>query len=272
MRLIKETCVAGSTIDVSYRINSPKKKGEKRAAKEEVTPEKVQKINDRNAEKALTRILNHNFVPGDWHNVFTYAGKEPSAKEAKKHREDLCRDLNKLARKKGIIMKYVYVTEYKHDRIHHHIVHTYLPHEEVQALWPYGDVRPTAMKRNRNYKRLASYLIKETTKTFRQECSPFKRRYGCSRTIERPEVRKEYVSFSNLAEDPKPLTGYYIDQDTVRRGTHEVTGYPYLDYMMISLTEEPRIKKWRRGKKVSHQQNYNYLLRGIGVEEQIDFL
>lgn len=128
------------------------------------------------------------------------------------------------------------------------------------------------MKSDRNYKKLASYLIKETSKTFRQEWSPFKRRFSCSRNIERPEVRKEYVNFSHLAEDPKPLAGYYIDQDTVRRGTHEVTNYPYLEYMMISLTEEPRIKKWRRGKKIHQQQNYNYLLRGIEAEEQIDFL
>lgn len=272
MRLIKETCVAGSTIDVNYRISSPKKKGEKRIPQANITPEKVQKINDRNAEKDLTRILNHNFIPGDWHQVLTYSGKEPTEAQAKKDRGAFLRKLDAEFKKIGKVLKYVCVTEFRHERIHHHIVCSFIDYEIIAKLWKHGDVRPTLMKRDRNYKRLAAYLIKETTKTFRDETSAFKRRYSCSRTIERPEVRKEYVSFKHLSEDPKPLAGYYIDQDTLRKGTHEVTNYPYLEYTMISLTEEPRIKKWKRGKKIKSKENYNYLLRGLGREEQIDFL
>jgi len=272
MRLVKETCVAGFTIDVNYRISSPKKKGEKRANKDNITPAKVQKINDRNAEKELTRILNHNFIPGDWHIVLTYSGEEPTEAQAKKDREVFIRRLGTEFKKQNKILKNVCVTEFLHERIHHHIVCSFMDYETISSIWKFGDVRPTLMKRDRNYKKLAAYLIKETTKTFRDEASSFKRRYTCSRTIEKPEVRKEYVSFKHLSEDPQPLKGYYIDQDTIRKGTHEVTNYPYLEYTMISLTEEPRIKKWKRGKKIKSKENYNYLLRGIGREEQINFL
>jgi len=272
MRLIKETCVAGLTIDVNFRISSSKKKGEKRIPQANVTPEKVQKINDRNAEKVLTRILNHNFVPGDWHLVLTYSGEEPTETQAKKDREAFIRKLGAEFKKQNRILKNVCVTEFLHERIHHHIVCGFVDYEIIAKLWKHGDVRPTLLKRDRNYKRLAAYLIKETTKTFRDETSAFKRRYTCSRTIEKPEVRKEYVSFKHLSEDPKPLNGYYIDQDTVRKGTHEVTNYPYLEYTMVSLADDPRIKKWNRGKKIKSKENYNYLLRGIEREAQINFL
>ena len=272
MRLIKETCVAGATIDVALRISSPKKKGEKRKSKDNITPEKVQKINDRNAEKELTRILNHNFLPGDWHLVLTYSGEEPTELQAKKDREAFIRKLNTRFKKENRILKNVCVTEFMHERIHHHIVCSFIDYETIATIWTKGDVRPTLMKRDRNYKKLAAYLIKETTKTFRKEMSPFKRRYTCSRTIVKPEVRKEYVSFKHLREDPKPLQGYYIDQDTLRKGNHEVTNYPYLEYTMISLEETPRISKWKRGKKIKSKENYNYLLREITREEQINFL
>ncbi|MBK5261273.1 MAG: hypothetical protein JJE17_01720 [Peptostreptococcaceae bacterium] len=272
MGLVKETCVAGSTIEVCLKMSSPKKKGERRAMRINVTPEKVKKINDRNAEKELTRILNHNFIPGDWHLVLTYSGEEPTEAQAKKDRQAFIRTVNTEFKKQNKIFKNVSVTEFLHERIHHHIVCSFIDYETIARLWRHGDVRPTLMKRDGNYKRLAAYLIKETTKTFRNDDSSFKRRFTCSRTIEKPEVRKEDVSFKYLNEEPKALPGYYIEQDSIRRGTHEITGNPYLEYTMLSLTKKPRIKKWKRGKRIKSKENYNHLLRRLGKEDQINFL
>ncbi|MDR1572755.1 MAG: hypothetical protein LBS24_00395 [Clostridiales Family XIII bacterium] len=52
-----------------------------------------------------------------------------------------------------------------------------------------------------------------------------------------------------MDDDPRPPKGYYIDPDTVYRGENPCTGARYLEYTAISLTDEPRIKTWRRGKK-----------------------
>ena len=46
------------------------------------------------------------------------------------------------------------------------------------------------------YSELASYLIKETEETFREEDSPFKQRYSCSRNLITPEPKA--VSYTHL--------------------------------------------------------------------------
>ena len=213
--------------------------------------------------------MNHNFKPKDWHLVFTYAGDEPSQEQAKADREALIKSLRNLYKRLGIALKWVTATEYMHERIHHHMVITYAPFEEISALWSHGDVRPSSLKQNRNYRKLAVYLIKETSKTYNQPGSVTKRRYSCSRSVVTPEVKRDFVGFVELADDPKPVRGYYIDEDSVRRGVHEVTGYPYLEYDMISLSEEPRLKRWPRGRRIKHKENYNYILRGLVEEEQL---
>lgn len=271
MRLRKETCVTINNIAVEYKVPSLREKGKKRAPKINPTPEDVRKVNDRNAEKELGRTIDNNFIPGDWHLVLTYSGKEPTQEEAKDHFDKFKENLRKKFKSLGIILKWVAVTEYSHDRIHHHIVCSKIDFEILTALWPHGDVRPSILKQHRNYRKLAAYLIKETSKTSRLPESVNRRRYNCSRTIVKPEVRYEYVSSKDIEDDPEPIKDYYIDQDSIRRGWHEVTGYPYLEYTMLPLIEdEPRIKKWRRGKKVTGRENYNYLLRGIVVGEQLD--
>lgn len=268
MKLMREICVAGSVIDVSIKIPNGPAKGYERGPRMAPTRESVKKVNERNAVKDLTRKLNFNFKAGDWHLVFTYAGKEPSKEKAKADRETLIRKLSALYKQNGVQLKWVTATEYMHARIHHHMVISYMPYEKIAALWPHGDVRPAKLKSG-SYRRLAAYLIKETSKTYKMPGSVTKRRYNCSRSIVTPQVKREKISFATLADDPKPLKGYYIDQDSIRRGIHEVTGYPYLEYEMISLTDEPRLKRWPRGRAVKYKENYNYILRGQYEEDQL---
>lgn len=262
MKAVREICVAGSVIDVTLKISKPREK-KKRSHKSNITPDDVWKVNKRNAEKTLARILNHNFVPGDWHLVFTYQGEEPTKKKAKADREKLTRQLSKDG------LKWVAVTEYMHERIHHHIVVSFMPFEYFINLWQLGDVRPTPMKRDRNYKRLAHYFIKETSKSYQEENSCFKRRYSCSRTVTKPEVRREEIRVSDIYQDPKPLKGYYIDEKTVRRYNDMFTGMPCVEYYMVSMEKKPRVKKWYKGTKILREQNYNRLLRNCEYQEQL---
>lgn len=67
MPYIEEICVAGNVVEVSkyysFRYHS---KGEKRNQKENDTSDAQKRINQRNAETTLRRLMNANFVDGDY--------------------------------------------------------------------------------------------------------------------------------------------------------------------------------------------------------------
>ena len=253
MSTTKNVIVAGSTIFVKIgQTRESMAPGEKRSSKQAATPEMIERVNQKNAERILAIILNYNFRPGDLHLVLTYAGTEPTKEQARKDLEKFKRDLPKAHRKTGSLLKWVSVTEYTHKRIHHHVVCTGgLTIWELSMLWGKGIVRETPLDDTGDYRRLAAYLIKETSKSFRDSDAVSQRRYNCSRSIQKPEVRKDdKASCADILLDPKPIKGYYIDQDSIFRGKNPITGCSYLEYVMISLDPiRPRVKKWNRGKK-----------------------
>lgn len=258
MAITRFITVAGRTIFT--KITGGRKEripGQKRAPKEKPTPEAVKKMNEKYAVVNLSILLNYNFNPCDYHLTLTYAGIPPTPEEAKRFLDAWCRKMNLLYRKKGIIFKRISVTEYFHHRIHHHIVCTGgASMEEIGKLWPHGKIRVSALDETGDYRKLAEYLIKETRKHYRDPEAVSKRRYNCSRTIERPVTKKEEVSYKVFAEDPKPMKGYYIDQDSIYKGEDVLTGLPYVEFVQVSLTEDPRIKKYKRGRKTKIKNPY----------------
>lgn len=255
MPYIRETCVAGRTIEMEKKYSSRFSLGTvKRSANTKATPEDVMRVNERNAEKALRRVLNHNFGMGDLHLVLTYSGDEPSQEQAKQDLNTFKRKLAAIFRKQGKVLKWVAVTEYKHKRIHHHIVCSSIDTRDLIAIWPHGHIRPSFLDNTGNYRKLAAYLIKETSKTFRDPESVTKKRYSCSRTIVKPEVKREIIPSREWTEDPAPVAGYYIDKDSLREGVHELTGYPYQEYTMVSIAEVPRITRWEKG-RIKYKRN-----------------
>lgn len=270
MKIYRETIVAGRTIIQSLRASTriKTKKGEKRAAKSNPTPEAVRKVNLRNAVKNLTAILNNNFDESDYHITLTYSGVEPDKVEAKRCLTNFLRNMKNYCRKNGIEWRWVAVTEYENHRIHHHVVCSGIDPEVIKAKWVRGYVNFKILEANGNYYKLAQYLIKETEKTFRLPDSVNKKRYSTSGNIVRPEIKKELVSERMLDKDPEPLKGYYIDRDTVNKYEHAILGVECMEYIQVSLDEKPRIRKWKRGKKTKpekrYRENWSYQ---IGLEE-----
>lgn len=243
---IKETCVAGRTIEHVIKLPSGCHKG-KRAQRMNATPENVKKINDIIAERNFRRLINHNFGYGSGHYTLTYGHDEPTPAEAKKHLKNF---LNRLKYAMGDELKWIAVTEYENKRIHHHVIINTCDAALINKKWGKGWVKPTLFDDSGDYHLLANYLIKETQKTFRDEDCPTKRRYSCSRNLEKPIVKRESVSIAALFDDPKAIKGYYIAKDSIRRYTHPVTGLDYLEYTEIALDKPRRYKVWPRGKKV----------------------
>lgn len=262
MKVIREICLAGNVIDVTIKVPSGRHNG-KRNPKVNLTLEKVQKNNDRLATKKLSRIINANFDKNSWHDTLTYK-EAPSVEEAKKELKKFINRVTYTMQKRGLEHKWVVATEYQGKRIHHHFI-TNAPLDIVRDKWTSGHMLPRPFDDQKNYYKLAEYIIKETAKTFRLSSSPFGSRYSHSRNLVMPEIRVEEVDESKLWDDPKPMKGYYIDTDTVRRYEHPITGLEHLEYMMISLCEETKIKKYYRGKKKKHDERY---LRFIETEEQ----
>ncbi|MCB6992911.1 hypothetical protein LI177_05350 [bacterium 210820-DFI.6.37] len=257
MKIYRDTIAAGRTLMVrcmaSARIKT--EKGQKRKERRNPTPEAVQKINLKNAIWKLCVLLNTYFQKGDLHLTLTYA-YEPSKEQARKDLDKLIRKLRDHHKKNNRSFRWIAVTEYSHKRIHHHVVCSKTDLDTIEKLWTHGWATPKFLDASGNYIKLAEYLIKETDKTFREDDSPNKTRYRRSRNMPLPEAKREVISDRIMENGPEEIKGYYVDQDTVHTYEHAILGVECMQYIMVSLTEKPRLKRWYRGKNARVEGEY----------------
>lgn len=250
----RDTIVAGRTIIRNLRVSSRvKTEKQERRARFQPTSDAVRKNNFRYAVRMLTAKLNHNFKPGDYHIILTYKDIV-SPEESRKMLKRFLSNVRNYCKRNDIEFKWVAVTEYEHTRIHHHLVMTGIDIRIIDKYWPQGYEYPVLLDETGNYHRLAEYLLKETEKTFRQDDSPQKRRYTSSRNVKMPEVKREKVSGREVRQQIKPPKGYYVDEDTRRKYEHAVLGVECMEYIMVSLDEEPRLKRWPKGRAVNPRE------------------
>lgn len=255
----KTTVIAGKTIEVMKGYKRKVAKG-KRAERSRLTPEEMDKVNQNNAAKKLRWIIAANFQGGDFHVVLTYLRENRTTPaEAKKIINKFIRAMRQEYKKVGAEFKYIHVTEYKNTSIHHHIIINNLEYVNVTGWvkkhWEYGRPKFTVLDDTGNYHRLADYLIKETSKTFREKDSGHKQRYSCSRNLVHPEPVTEIIHAEKWRREPKAIKGYYIVPDSVNNGISNFDGYPFQSYIMVSLdagmpeglNKEQR-DRWRRQK------------------------
>lgn len=239
---VMEKCTAGKTIEITRYHTSRFGKQIPRGKNRKKTPEDVAAVNQRNAEKKLRRLINANFGKNDIHLVLTYKKDErPDPEEAREDLKKFLKEMRKYHKKKGTIFKYIVVTEYKRSAIHHHLIINSVDMRDVQDMWKKGKARPTFLDDSGQYGQLASYLIKETSKTFKSDEHGPGKRYSCSRNLEKPEIKKKIIPAKSWRKEPKPIPGYWIEKDSMRSGICEYNGYPYQFYRMIRI-EEPRGK------------------------------
>ena len=107
------------------------------------TSEIQKRLNQKNAEKRLTRLVHTNFTEDDIALHLTYRpGEEPETKEgAQRDLQNYIRRLKRRYTKLGKEFKYISCTEYgkKTNRIHHHlIISGGLDRDEIEKLWGRG--------------------------------------------------------------------------------------------------------------------------------------
>lgn len=204
----------------------------------QVTPEAVQRVNEKNAEDKLRWLLLENFSPGDWHLILTYRKTDrPDADGSKKMLERFLRDLRVYFRKRlGADLRYITVTEYKSTAIHHHVVIPSCDIRPVQKLWPWGKIRPTDITDAAHLINLASYLIKETSRTFREGVG-YRKRWNASRNLRKPVIKREVIRQRAWTDKPRPVRGYRIDKTVGDAGVENyedmITGALCQFYRMV---------------------------------------
>jgi len=236
----KTSVEAGATIEVTKSYT--KRVGIKaRGRKEKPTAEEIEKVNQMNAERTLRLKINHNFRVDDLFITLTYQkDKRPDPGEAKKNIKKLIDGLRREYGRVGVALKWVCVTEYLNKAIHHHLLINHIEGRDVpkwvRKLWKFGRPNFKYLDDTGQYKDLAAYLIKETSKTYKAKDGTKKQRYSCSRNLVMPVPKTEIIKKAKKwLPDPKPIKGYYIDEDTIYNGIDPFTGKAYQRYTMVRI-------------------------------------
>ncbi|MCI5495710.1 MAG: hypothetical protein MR407_05170 [Roseburia sp.] len=185
----------------------------KRGAKRKSKVPKQKSLNDKNAKRYLVQLGNGNFHIGDLHVSCTYSSDNlpPTVEESEIIVRNYLRRIAYRRKKLGLEpLKYILVTEYKHDRsgqilkrIHHHIImNGGMDRDEVELMWTnerinwkkmsdkeyrthikqIGWVNADRLQFNENgIEGLCKYIVKDPQG---------KKRYSSSRNLNRPEVSR----------------------------------------------------------------------------------
>lgn len=193
------------------------------------TPDDVKKVNQKRREEKLRRIILTNFKRDDVYLTLTYAKEPESYKEAKKKLSKFLRTLRRKYRKAGKELKYIYTTESRGKRIHHHLLLNYengvCSRELVQECWKEGIINYYAYLHydggTEDARRMASYLIKETGRSIRE--GDQKVSYVPSRNLKKPKVYYRTIQSKSWKEKPIPPKGMEL-YEIINTYTNE--GYP----------------------------------------------
>ena len=250
MPYIEAVTEAGATIEIErYYSARYGKRGQSRADRVKPTPEEQKKINSRQAEKKLRRLINANFTGADYHVVLPYirkAGEEPRSREDM--REDIAkflRALRKAYKTAGQELKYIHVAEIgQKGARHHHVIINHIDTNVIMDAWPHARAQIFPLDKSGQYAKLASYLIKYTDK-HAGDGTPEEtqgKRWNCSRNLKRPETRKRIIStrawYRETPAVPKKYKGRYeIDADSVAVGMQsgEYCGYGFMRFTLVRL-------------------------------------
>lgn len=248
MPYVESICRAGRTIEIErYYTTRYGCRGQTRADRCKPTPEEQVKINNRQAEKKLRRLINANYGHGDFHLVLSYqrARGDPhrTADEMKDDIQKFLRALRKEYKAQGLELKYIHVAEVgERGARHHHLVTNKSDTEAIQRCWPHGRIHINPLDATGNYALLASYLIKYSSKTIGTDEKLQGKRWNASKNLTHPVPAVRVISerqwYKTEAKVPHRFKGkYYIDQDSVSVGIHspEYSGYGYFRFTLVQL-------------------------------------
>ena len=253
---IKKTYVTGKVIEVE-KIYSRRYHPKNCSRSNRINPTSLEmlKVNERNAKKKLRRLINTNFEVGDYSLTLTYGevNQTKDPEDAKKDLQKFIRKLRDKMHKEGQELKYVSVTEYGKNTIHHHLVIKKTADPNIiQQCWTKGYVKFSPLRGEGDFSALSDYMLKQTCKSYElSDEGVFKKRWNQSSNLVIPEPQIEVVGSDSWRSDPVVPQGYQLIQDSLRVGVSDYTGYAYQHYRIVAI---PRFRKKDRRRKRGPQK------------------
>ena len=221
-----------------------------------------QRLNDKRAELHFRRKAEANFGRNDYFLTLTYSGAAPSMEQAQRDFRNFVARVNRARKKKGLgPCRYMAVLEAgnRSGRAHHHVlIDGGLSREEIEGIWGKGYANAKRIDLSNNgLVPLAKYMLKNALQT-KDARGKHKKAWRTSRSVVRPETREEKMKRVPVfdIEDLKPRKGYGIDRDSIRLYEHAITGAYCIEYIEVSLEEEPKLKRYSKGKITSEERWY----------------
>lgn len=189
------TIKAGPRLEVEiFPIFGREDTGRARAARQNVTPEKVQRLNEERSKRRLVRLADANFTEQDIHLTLTYR-QAPKYEQAQKDVKNFLRTVKRKREQRGMSeLKYIYTIEGDDDgtreRIHIHMLMSGgIQREELEKIWARGYANADRLQPNENgLEAIARYITKQQKN---------RRKWCRSRNLKQPKQRTSDSKVSN---------------------------------------------------------------------------
>lgn len=239
---------AGKTREIDVYPIWDNRKTAAAARRERAKHREAQKrVDRRNAQKKLRRLINANFGPGDILITNTYApGTDPADEHAaQRQMQNYIRRIKRLRARRGLPeMKYVYVTEVTHSeargtRYHHHMIMSGgITREEAESLWKLGHSNSRTARVDRDWLGgFAHYM----TKNKETQDKAIRRGWCCSKNLREPvrthadhkiSIRKAERIARQMEDEGRKILekqnpGYTLTEITVRHSQYAPGVYIY---------------------------------------------
>lgn len=229
MPYIKRTIQSGEMLEREVYFATRNGKKIARGANTDPTPADMARVNERNAQKKLQRLMCANFSRknGDLFVTFTYEGPVTEA-EALKGERNLLDRIKRLRKRKGLPeLKYIAVTEKQSQWHIHLIMNGGITLEELKELWGTRGRRLhiSTLDDSDGFTGLARYLTEghkpkknaqgeDAKKNVKQERRKGQRRWHASRNLKKPVIKREEIKRLPRRGEPKPPKGYRLIPDS----------------------------------------------------------
>lgn len=222
------TIKAGPRLEVEiFPIFGRENTGKARAAKQNVTPEAVQRLNEERSRRKLVQLADANFTDQDIHLTLTYRNA-PKYDQAQKDVKNFLRTVKRKREIRGMSpLKYIYTIEGDDDgtreRIHVHMLMSGgIEREELEAIWARGYANADRLQPNENgLEAIARYITKQQ-KNRRKWCRSRNLKQPKQRTsdskVSNARVKRIALDFPNEAKEimEKLYPGYMHVRTTLR--------------------------------------------------------
>lgn len=199
---------------------SPRERGIscERAARENLSTEKMEEYNCLEAKRRCARMVNTNFKEGDLFLTLTFR-ERVDIKTALRLFRNFIERLKRLRKRKGYAeLKYLYVVERKNKREHVHLLINKmdLTMKELSEVWGLGRVMVSILEPGGDYTGLAFYITKENYKEYGK-------RWSGSRNLEKPKVKVTLVSEEKKTKRLRVPKNYKVIEEV--QYYSEITGH-----------------------------------------------